>query len=65
MLNALVDGGGPAQMKGSMSRMRCPDPGAFERAQYARSERSGIPARISFAGARATVMEMLCHGGNG
>jgi dihydroorotate dehydrogenase (fumarate) len=25
------------QMKGSMSQIRCPDPGAFERAQYMRA----------------------------
>jgi hypothetical protein len=25
-----------AQMQGSMSQIRCPDPGAFERAQYTR-----------------------------
>jgi dihydroorotate dehydrogenase (fumarate) len=26
-----------AQMQGSMSQLRCPDPGAFERAQYMRA----------------------------
>ena len=26
-----------AQMQGSMSQVRCPDPGAFERAQYMRA----------------------------
>jgi dihydroorotate dehydrogenase (fumarate) len=25
------------QMQGSMSQLRCPDPGAFERAQYMRA----------------------------
>jgi dihydroorotate dehydrogenase (fumarate) len=25
------------QMRGSMSQIRCPDPGAFERAQYMRA----------------------------
>jgi dihydroorotate dehydrogenase (fumarate) len=28
------------QMQGSMSQLRCPDPGAFERAQYMRAVKS-------------------------
>jgi dihydroorotate dehydrogenase (fumarate) len=28
------------QMKGSMSQLRCPDPSAFERAQYMRAVKS-------------------------
>jgi dihydroorotate dehydrogenase (fumarate) len=28
------------QMQGSMSQLKCPDPGAFERAQYMRAVKS-------------------------
>jgi dihydroorotate dehydrogenase (fumarate) len=42
------------QMQGSMSQLRCPDPGAFERAQYMRAVK-GIEyiQRPAFAGVRA------------
>jgi dihydroorotate dehydrogenase (fumarate) len=32
------------QMRGSMSQLRCPDPSAFERAQYMRAIKSYQPA---------------------
>jgi dihydroorotate dehydrogenase (fumarate) len=31
-------------MRGSMSQLRCPDPSAFERAQYMRAIKSYQPA---------------------
>src|SRR6266496_6052337 len=41
-----------AQMQGSMSQIRCPDPGAFERAQYMRAVKSvqhvTVPGRESW-----------------
>ena len=35
-----------AQMKGSLSQLHCPQPGAYERAQYMRAIKSYTPASV-------------------